>query len=1359
MVIDEERAVFLRDRARQLAHAVETQDLDEVYAYFDDLKQNDVVSIEELREIVNYPTEGMPALMRACMLSLPDIMSVLLDNEADPGAPDTDGNVPLLCAAVKDDRKMAVRISRLLLNNGAAIDIQDPIHKNTALIYAISKKNEDLAASLLSRYAGPNVQNDKGRTALMSAAITNQPVVVGLLVAKQSTELDLVDAEKQTALLHACRKNYAEVAQILLDAKADPNVADQKGKTALLYAAQKQNTRLVRELLHAGADVYHEDNNGKHAGIYGENNPDMTYIIEGYMFRTEVKRNNARRVEILLDRGVDPNFAEKDESAPLIVAIQKNHEAIVDLLLRQPGIDPNTANEQGNTALMHASKAGQTRIVRKLLAHGHIDVNAKDSSKTTALMYAAKEGHNDVVSVLLQNGADPNSQDHNGETALTFSAYHGDVDVVRTLCQNMDTEVNIKNNNDEDALFSAVFQQHEEVVNVLLQHGADVNSVSPENDDYSPLLVASKKKNVDIVEALLRKGANLFHQEKKENTALILACEHGTEAIAETLVDRLGREDRWHWEFFVDEQNEDGVTALLLASARGYVEAVEKMLDRGGNPNKPGPDGMSPLMAACAWDQTEVAGTLLAKGASPFAIDTAAKTTLMFAKSEEVARLLLGRGVIAANKDTHDRTALMFSAQNVTNEVLAVLLKEPGVKVNDRDVVGRTALLYAAELGREANAALLLENGAVVDNSDNDNMTPLKAAAQNGHLGTVELLLRAGATPNATNPKVLGVDNMTVTKWSTQGKTPLMYALEYRRPHGGAVTRIGHLDIVKALLLDPRTDPFIKDRNGKDFLIYAAVSRSKTVISFAVRYMTSYVKHFRTLISKAMDKILDEWKPSEDETRELRAAMQQVKEKNTLEEISEYIEWKHLYATDQYVMSLLYTMEKGLEVMDVRKERTEERLTNMAQRVAKHGDTRVMRYVLDALGANGVPLQDVSGHALINATKYKHIATMRLLLERGADPNVAMDAGKTALLEACLHGILDGVTMLLKWEANPNLTDTHGNTALMVACNENNDEIVRALLENREHPHQRAEPNQQTRRGETALKYAVDNRNGTIVRELLAWGADPGLANETGYNSLMVASAKGYAEIVEIILEIRPIDPNARALDGASAILLAAKKGDLATVLHLLKAKANPSVPDTNGVTPLRAAIDSEANDVVEELLRYRADPGVPDTNGVTPLMQAARLDNADVVELLVDTYQVNTWVTDNNGMTALDHAFDADSYAAMQILSEHPRKRPRDDDGDGGSGSGSGRGDTDKMPSPKKQKTTRARKPGARKSRSKLRRVSKDSAGANKTQKNKRPREKDSSGAKSAARDAKPTAAAAPTKPALHGPKLFVAV
>jgi ankyrin repeat protein len=133
---------------------------------------------------------------------------------------------------------------------------------------------------------------------------------------------------------------------------------------------------------------------------------------------------------------------------------------------------------------------------------------------------------------------------------------------------------------------------------------------------------------------------------------------------------------------------------------------------------------------------------------------------------EILAKILLERGVDIDEESSTGETAL-FMAAKAGHGAVAKLLLESGASVQEKSDQGRTALHVAARRGHEALAKMLLENGADIHEKTRGGETALFIAVRAGHTAVVKLLLENGANlhakstdgHNGITPLVLAIRN------------------------------------------------------------------------------------------------------------------------------------------------------------------------------------------------------------------------------------------------------------------------------------------------------------------------------------------------------------------------------------------------------------------------------------------------------------------------------------------------------------------------------------------------------------------------------------------------------------------------
>jgi uncharacterized protein len=329
-----------------------------------------------------------------------EVVDLLLKAGGDPNTTGADGETVLMLAA-RTGRPEAVQ---LLIAKGANVNASETWQGETALMWAAAEDHPEVVALLAKSGADlnarskipefPKVKVDAatmvvtalpkgGFTALLLAA--RQDAAHGVrALAEAGADLDAPDPDGTTALNLAIINAHYDVAALLIEKGANPNVGDTAGMTPL-YAA---------------IDMRHQEP-----------------LINRPLAKPSGRLLPLDVVKLLLEHGADPN-----------VRLQ------TPLLMRQHnGGDPSLG--EGATALMRAAKVSDVTTMGLLLDKG-ADPNLRLRNQNTALMVAAsRQGRNAgpeestvaAMKLLIDKGADPNLVNDNGETALHIAVNRGDV--------------------------------------------------------------------------------------------------------------------------------------------------------------------------------------------------------------------------------------------------------------------------------------------------------------------------------------------------------------------------------------------------------------------------------------------------------------------------------------------------------------------------------------------------------------------------------------------------------------------------------------------------------------------------------------------------------------------------------------------------------------------------------------------------------------------------------------------------------------------------------------------------------------------------------------------------------------------
>ena len=207
-----------------------------------------------------------------------------------------------------------------------------------------------------------------------------------------------------------------------------------------------------------------------------------------------------------------------------------------------------------------------------------------------------------------------------------------------------------------------------------------------------------------------------------------------------------------------------------------------------------------------------------------------------------------------------------------------------------------------------------------------------------------------------------------------------------------------------------------------------------------------------------------------------------------------------------------------------------------------------------------------------------------LSLAAGAQVRAANRYGLTPVALAAVNGSPSMVELLLKAGADPNATSGEGETVLMAAARTGEPETLKVLLK------AGADPNAAERRfGETALMWAAGHDHAEAIRVLVAGGAKPDAISAI----INLPNAK-----VDFSFAVATALPRG----GMTALMYAARQGQINAVTALADVGANMNVVDPEGSTAMVIAIINAHYEVAARLAEKGADPNIGDAAGMAAL-------------------------------------------------------------------------------------------------------------------------------------------------------------
>jgi cytohesin len=426
--------------------------------------------------------------------------------------------------------------------------------------------------------------------------------------------------------------------RLLLEAGANPNTRAPNGQIPLHFAAYQGGISSVEMLVSAGSDVNAADKEGRTPAIVafelGRYNTFDLMVRSGAIVSTDLMsayKGKLSRVRSLIKNGKAQERLEQDLTL-LHAAAAGGHTAIVELLLTN-GLDVCSETQEGYTALHYAVARNHREVAELLLAKG-ANVNT-EPGKQTPLHWAIGRQHKEMIEWLVAKGANPNADggDYWG-TPLHWAVWWWDVDTALRLVSH-GGDIHLRTQKyPYSPLFDSVIEGHSAMAEALVTKTGDTKAAK-----WAPLLATVASGDLQAIEDMLSKGADVHAKSDRGLSALHVAAVFGHKDIAELLIeegaDVNAKAERSMWD--------EGMTALHGSCVRGRKEAAELLIARGADVNAKTKNGYTPLHIAATEGYRDVAELLIAKGADVNAKDDYGRSPLTLSENrhcEQVIELL-----------------------------------------------------------------------------------------------------------------------------------------------------------------------------------------------------------------------------------------------------------------------------------------------------------------------------------------------------------------------------------------------------------------------------------------------------------------------------------------------------------------------------------------------------------------------------------------------------------------------------------------------------------------------------------------------------------------------------------------------
>ncbi|KAL3108581.1 hypothetical protein niasHT_015503 [Heterodera trifolii] len=470
--------------------------------------------------------------------------------------------------------------------------------------------------------------------------------------ARLKTILNEFDCDGQLPLGIAFELKQLKMAKCLVTHGADVNKLDERGNSLLWKAIEKGNAEVCDFLIENGANLNY---------VHEESGETLLHVLAKSKAKSQWTPGELTNFDV--------NALDRNGRSPLIVAVEHENIAVIDLLLQhQLKLDVNRHDNASRSALQIALlERHNLEIAKKLLATDGLDLLCADKKTGQTLIHKTVAFSDQIAAQFLAaNGVPVDVPDAKGSTPLHHllkalpafdetTAHHQQqstidpslLSILQILLQSGANPSSVDGISGCTALHYAVSKPRA-VLDALLPHCDSATIGTTDRDGRSPLWCALLTSKFDTAALLIGAGADINEKSADGVPLLIKAIALKRDDISRFLLANKA---------IAAVTSPDGFTPLNLAVQNGLTSTVDQLCKLGANLNHPNPlNGLIPLWTALENGDFGTAEVLIAHGA-----DT--------------------EGLCANDEQTMDET-LLHRAIDKNNQKAAVFLIKSGCNVN-----------------------------------------------------------------------------------------------------------------------------------------------------------------------------------------------------------------------------------------------------------------------------------------------------------------------------------------------------------------------------------------------------------------------------------------------------------------------------------------------------------------------------------------------------------------------------------------------------------------------------------------------------------------------------------------------------
>ena len=1107
----------------------------------------------------------------------------------------------------------------------------------------------------LSMGSDINQRTNSGKNCLLLAAEAGCIELSKTLVEKYDFDIYKTDNSGKSVFHFTAENGNFELFQYFINMGSDINKKTNYGNSDLHFCARHGNQQLFRYLIDLGSNINQITKNGQNCLMLAAKRGYVDFcktLIEKYCFDIHItdyfgksalhycaENGNHQLFYCFLDIGSDINQKTNNGQNCLHIAAEKGYKDLCKTFIEEYNLEINITDNYGTSALLCCARNGNYQLFQYFIKMGS-NINQRTKYDQNCLHRAASGGYMDLCKILVEKyNFDIHVTDYFGKSALHYCVENGNHQLFHYLLD-MGSDINQRTNNGQSCLHIAAARGYKDLCKEFIEEcNFDINIT--DNHGASALLCCAACGNYQLFQYFIKMGSNINQRTKYDQNCLHRAASGGYMDLCKILVEK--------YNFDIHVTDYFGKSALHYCAGNGNLQLFHYFLDMGSDINQRTRNGKNCLHIVVQGGYMDLCKILVEKYNFDIHVtDYFGKSALHYCVengNHQLFHYLLDMGSDINQRTNNGQSCLHIAAARGYKDLCKEFIEECNFDINITDNHGASALLCCAAWGNYQLFQYFIKMGSNINQRNKYDQNCLHRAASGGYMDLCKILVEKY--------------NFDIHVTDYFGKSALHYCVENgnhrlfhylldmgsdinQRTRNGEnclhiVVQGGYMEFCKLLIEEYSFDINITDYSGRSALLCCSANGNHQL--------------FHYLISMGSD--------INQRTNNGQSCLHIAAARGYKDLCKEFIEECNfdINITDNHGASALlccaawgnYQLFQYFIKMGSNINQRNKYDQNCLHLAARTGYVDLCKILVEKYNFD-IHVTDYYGKSALHyCAGNGNYQLFQYFLKTGIDINLRTKHHENCLHIAAYYGHIELCKMLIeKYSFDIHAVDRYGRSPLHKCCDffRINDELFQYLIT------MGSDIYQETSNGENILHLAAKGGNMSFCKTLIQkYNFDIHRLDNSGNSLLHHCARNSYYEMFQYFVKLGS-DINHRANDGENCLLSAAKRGRFGLCKTFIENhNFDVHTVDYQGQSSLHFSARNGHHQLFQYLFQMGADIYQKTKNGSNCLLLAAQEGYGDLCKTLIEEYNFDVNVVNNNGKNPLHYCAENFNYVLFQYF------------------------------------------------------------------------------------------------------------